>query len=190
MIAGKIAGNALCLKVMILINVVGTLFGFWYYEFQLASTPLAKIIFVPDCPLYTLLFACFLVLHLTGKKSAMLATVTFIGLIKYGFWTVLVISLYFEYYVASNLFLYALLFFLHIGMIAQAYIIPQISGFSKDALIIALVWFLANDVMDYFFGTVPYLPDYMYHNLLLVESILMTIVLVVYSRKSWKFTSN
>ncbi len=183
MIAGKIAGNALCLKVMIFINILGTIFGFWYYKFQLASTPLAKLVFVPDCPIYTLLFACFLVLHLMGKKSAVLAVVTFIGLIKYGFWTVLVISLYCEYYVASNLFLYVLLFFLHIGMLAQAYIIPQISGFPGRALIIALIWFLANDVMDYFFGTAPYLPDYMYHNLLFVESILMTIILVIYSRK-------
>ena len=178
-----IAKNAFCLKVMILINLAGTLFGFWYYKFQLASTPLVKLVFVPDCPIYTLLFVCLLLLHLMGRKSTMLAVVTFIGLIKYGFWTVLVISLYCEYYVASNLFLYVVLFLLHIGMIAQAYIIPQISGFSKGALVIALVWFLANDVMDYFFGTAPYLPDYMYHNLLLVESILMTIILVIYSRK-------
>ncbi|RLG15859.1 MAG: hypothetical protein DRN71_00020 [Candidatus Nanohalarchaeota archaeon] len=169
---------------LIFVNIVGTLFGFWYYKFQLASTPLVKLVFVPDCPIYTLLFACFLVLHFMGKKSAILATVTFIGLVKYGFWTVLVISLYCEYYAASDLFLYVVLFILHIGMIAQAYVIPQISGFSKDALMIALVWFLANDVMDYFFGTAPYLPDYMYHNLLFVESTLMTIILVIYSRKS------
>ena len=93
------------------------------------------------------------------------------------------ITLYHEYYIASNLLMYILLFILHLGMIAEAYIIPQVSRFSKNALIIALIWFLANDIMDYFFGTAPYLPDYIYHNLLLAESILITTILVIYSRK-------
>ena len=118
-----------------------------------------------------------------GKNSPTLATITFIGLIKYGFWTVLVIQLYSNHYLASNPILYITLFILHIGMIAEAFLIPQISRFPKKALIIALIWFFSNDIMDYWKGTAPYLPDNAYHHILAAESILMTIILVIYSKK-------
>ena len=52
-----IAEDKFLLYVLILVNIAGTLFGFWYYRFQLPETPFYKMIFVPDCPLYALMFA-------------------------------------------------------------------------------------------------------------------------------------
>lgn len=122
-------------------------------------------------------------MYMLGKKSTMLAAITFIGLIKYGFWTLLVVFLYRNDYFHHDPLLYTILFILHIGMIAEAYIIPQISRFTKKTLIIALAWFITNDIMDYFFGTIPVLMNNSYFSLLAVESFLISIILVIYAGK-------
>lgn len=176
-----IAEDKFLLYVLILVNIAGTLFGFWYYRFQLPATPIYKVIFVPDCPLYALMFAILLTAYIFyEKKSGVLAVVTFVGLIKYGFWTVLVVALYREYYFASDPLLYSVLFILHVGMILEAFIIPHIFKFTKWTLFFALGWFLLNDVMDYFFGTAPYLPDVSFFGFLTVESFMATVLLVIY----------
>ena len=182
-----IAEDKFLLYVLILVNIAGTLFGFWYYRFQLPETPFYKMIFVPDCPLYALMFAILMAAYIfPEKKSATLATITFVGLIKYGFWTVLVVTLYRDHYFTADPLLYSMLFTLHIGMIAEAFIIPHIFRFTKETLLIALGWFLLNDVMDYFFGTVPYLPDSTFLSGFAIESFLVTIILVIYSRRFMK----
>ena len=43
--------------VIVAINLAGTLFGFWYYRFQLAQTPIVMWPFVPDSPTATLFIA-------------------------------------------------------------------------------------------------------------------------------------
>ncbi|MFH1126988.1 MAG: DUF1405 domain-containing protein [archaeon] len=168
---------------LIILNIAGTLFGFWYYRLQLPSTPLHKMIFVPDCPLYTLLFAIVLILHIFRKNNNLLSTITFIGLIKYGFWTLLVVMLHRDYYFTYAPMLYTAIFILHTGMVLEAYIIPGLYRFTKKSLVIALIWFIANDIMDYFFGTIPILPDNSFFSFLAIESFLMTIILVTYSKK-------
>jgi len=179
-----IAEDKFLLYVLVLVNLAGTLFGFWYYRFQLPETPVYKMIFVPDCPLYALLFAVLVAAYVfSEKKCRMLATLTFVGLIKYGFWTVLVVTLYRDYYFTNDPLLYSVLFLLHIGMILEAFIIPQIFRFTEGTLSVALVWFLLNDMMDYFFGTAPYLPDSSFFGFLRVESFFMTVLLVLYGTK-------
>lgn len=142
------------------------------------------MIFVPDCPLYTLLLTAVLILHKVHKKNTILSTITYIGLIKYGFWTILTVLLYRDQFFTQDPLLYSILFVLHIGMIIESSLIPDISKFTKKALMIALTWFLVNDIMDYFGGTLPYIPNTTYFNLLAIESFLMTIILVIYSKKN------
>ncbi len=122
-------------------------------------------------------------MYLLGKKSTLLAAITFVGLIKYGFWTLLVVFLYRNEYFHHDPLLYSILFILHIGMIAEAFVIPQIFRFARKALVLALIWFITNDIMDYFFGTIPVLMNNSYFSLLAAESFLISIILVIYAGK-------
>lgn len=166
--------------ILILINLGGTGFGFYYYQQQLVKTPNYLWLFVPDSPLYCLLFVISMVLILMNKKSNLLFAIASIGLIKVGLWTCFVIPLYSKFFLSPSFFnYYLILWILHFGMIVEAFVLIYQINFKKLNVFIPLIWFLLNDFFDYFVGTVPYpLPmlttDY---TIMLTESFLVTILL-------------
>ncbi len=177
--------NKQLLIALAIINFVGFLYGIYYYNYQLSATPFYLWIFTLDSPLPVLLFvfvAYFL--YCNKKVPQWLLFITIIGLIKYGFWTALVILLFFDYFFGFAPFIYAINLPLHAGMILEGAVLtarlrPRISD-----LAIVLVFFLINDILDYFFGTLPVIPK-TYNSYLMVESIAVTILLpiLLYLRK-------
>lgn len=145
---------------LLLVNLGGFLFGLYYYWQQLSVSPSWLWIFIIDCPLYALLFAVICFRHL--KKAGVprwLYYLTAVGLIKYGLWTGLVIWLHGEYFFSTAPVMYAALFPLHIGMILEGIVLVpwyRIRGWHLPAV---LSWFLLNDWLDYFRGTLPLIPD-------------------------------
>ena len=141
------------LLLIILANIIGTLFGFYYYSDQLYATPLLLWVFVPDCPLYTLLFVARFI-----KTNRVFDFVVAVGLFKYACWTLFVLlfhsSLYFapQYAVMSSILL-----ILHTGMALEAFLIVPLK---PDVKMVAasLAWFLLNDLFDYGIGTHPLIP--------------------------------
>jgi uncharacterized membrane protein YpjA len=61
------------LSVLLLINILGSFYGYYWYRGQLAATNVLLWPFVPDSPLSTTLFSLVLVLYLLGKKSSLLS---------------------------------------------------------------------------------------------------------------------
>jgi uncharacterized membrane protein YpjA len=155
---------------IIAIDVLGMLYGYYYYHEQLSSSPLYLWLFIPDCPFYVMLFTIALLLAIFCIESKLFSYIAAVGMMKYGIWTLAALLLFGDYFFSSQLWLLSsILFILHIGMSAEGpLLIPK--KLSKLHLIVTLLWFLIHDYFDYFYeywnragqyvlGTHPILPS-------------------------------
>jgi len=73
------------------INLVGIVYGFYYYGQQFAVTPWYWWLFVPDSPLAVLWAELALVAYWIGKPQRWLDALAFVGNVQVGLWTVYVL---------------------------------------------------------------------------------------------------
>ncbi len=142
-----------------IVNLVGTLFGFWYYagrplEFavggQLGMAPLVAWPLIPDSPAATLFIALSLIAwRLDWSFAEPIHALAFFGCIKLGFWTPYV-QLALNGPGAIPAWLYWFLVLSHLAMAVEAFIIHRYASFSVPAIAVATVWYGFNDVVDYF----------------------------------------
>jgi uncharacterized membrane protein YpjA len=144
-----------------LVNLVGTLFGFWYYagrplefsppilEGQLGAAPLAAYPLIPDSPVATMFIGLSLVAWRLDWQAEWLHTLAFFGCIKLGFWTPYVqLALNGPGGIAA--WLYWFLILSHLAMAVEAFVIHRYASFSVGAVAVATLWYGFNDVVDYF----------------------------------------
>ncbi|VVB60927.1 Uncharacterised protein [uncultured archaeon] len=192
-------------------NILGFIYGIYYYSYQLSITPAYLWIFVIDSPLPVILFAiiCGMILfesaanYAGGFKSLKstntlkgfhdlkksppqsLLLFSFFGLVKYGLWTDIVIYLFRDYFFSINPLIYGLNFPLHFGMILEGLLLLHLlKPKMRDIIFVGGFYFL-NDYLDYFYGTVTLIPEG-YHTFLMIESFAMTVALIaigVYLKK-------
>ncbi|MDD1721520.1 MAG: DUF1405 domain-containing protein [Euryarchaeota archaeon] len=156
----RVVENAPLIVIIILINLAGTLVGFFYYWDQISTSSPSIWLFIPDCPLYVLLAAIVLALYLTTKRRSDLVNfITAIGLLKYGTWTALVVLGFSTFYFAIDSALYGAIAIMHIGM-ALEFVLPLflIRRVQRGFVVLALLWFFANDIADYYFAAHPPIP--------------------------------
>lgn len=150
------------LSLLVSANLVGTLIGVIYYMSQLLSTSPLLWVFVPDCPLYTGLFAFLILLAIAGVKSDLFGFLVSVGLMKYGAWTLFVLAFYSNYFFSFATYIWlqsTILFILHIGMMLEGFILP-FKKVTALQMVVVLAWFFINDFLDYFGPSVhPYLPQ-------------------------------
>ncbi|WP_302081447.1 DUF1405 domain-containing protein [Salinibaculum rarum] len=142
-----------------IVNLVGTLFGFWYYagrpmEFavggQLGMAPLAAWPLVPDSPVATLFIALSLIAwRLDWSVAEPIHMLAFFGCIKLGLWTPYV-QLVLNGSDGIAAWLYWFLVLSHLAMAVEAFVIHRYASFSVPAVAVATVWYGFNDVVDYF----------------------------------------
>lgn len=143
----------------LVVNILGTLYGYYYYRLQLTENPPHLWIFITDSPNSTFFFIFALSLILIGKKNNFLSFFASSNLIKYGFWTCFILWFHSGYFFSSMCMLYAGIFIAHTLMVVEAiplaYTVKRLS-FSH---FVALGWLLINDYSDYVIGTHPYIPE-------------------------------
>ena len=132
---------------LILANMAGFAFSLYYYIPQLTETSWYYWIFVVDSPLYLILFAfiCFL-LHEKRNIPNWIVYLTSIGLIKVGFWTLLVLTIHFEYFSAMYPLITILNFPLYLGMLLEGLLLARNIKTSVYTLGTVMVWFLINQL--------------------------------------------
>ncbi|SFR60662.1 Uncharacterized membrane protein YpjA [Halogeometricum rufum] len=153
--------------VVVAINLLGTAFGFWYYGFhpiplsdplitwQFAAEPVVMWPFVPDSPIATLFIAAAFGLWKLGRTNEYVNALAFFGCWKLGLWTPFVLATFSEAFLEINpLPMYLFLFFSHLAMVVEAFVIHRISDFPVRAVAVAVVWYGFNDVVDYFYPIV------------------------------------
>ncbi|MFW6004475.1 MAG: DUF1405 domain-containing protein [Halodesulfurarchaeum sp.] len=132
-----------------LINLAGTAFGFWYYQYQFAMTPVIAWPLVPDSPLATMFVAFSLLAYRYGYEADWLHALAFFGALKLGLWTPFV-QLFLNGPEGIAAWLYVFLIFSHLAMAAEAFVIHRYATFSIPAVAVAVFWYGLNDVVDYF----------------------------------------
>lgn len=136
------------------INLLGTAFGFWYYWPQFTTTPVVMWLFVPDSPAATLLIACSIALWKLDRESEILNTLAFFGCIKLGLWTPYVLVAFFSAWAPLPPAMYNFLFWSHLLMVVQAFVLHRYADFPVRAVAVAVVWYTVDLVVDYFYPVV------------------------------------
>ncbi|MCV9888367.1 lipoprotein heptaprenylglyceryl N-acetyltransferase LhaT [Metabacillus halosaccharovorans] len=140
--------------VMFIINLFGTIYGYYWYRYQLAETPAHFYIFVPDSPTASLFFTIVLFAFLFKRNLPIIEALAIVTLFKYGIWAVIM-----------NLLVLAvngtlpwegyMLIASHFGMAVQGLLYASYYRFKAWHLIVAAIWTLHNDVIDYVFEMMP-----------------------------------
>ena len=159
--------------VIVAINLAGTAFGFWYYRFQFSIEPAAVWLLVPDSPVATLFIALSLATWKLGRSQEWLNALAFFGCIKLGLWTPFVLLAFKPDFSYLHWAMYNFLFWSHLAMVVQAFIIHRYSDFPVWAVLVAVLWYGFNDLVDYF---VPIVGS-PHHTLIPAESVEAGIVL-------------
>ena len=142
------------LFLIVLTNLLGTLFGFYYYSDQLLTTDPLLWIFVPASPIATLLFAASIYLNVKDRGLPLLDSLAFISNFKYGLWTVFCLSYYSEiFFTGNSVGLYSFMLVSHFAMAIQAFLLFKWRNNGWKALGGTFLSYLFNDFIDYTFGT-------------------------------------
>jgi uncharacterized membrane protein YpjA len=120
---------------------------------QLNNTSILFWIFVADCPVYALFFGLNVLLLLKEKPSPTLSLVSIVGNFKYGLWTI------FVFYLIGGLGVYWLFIISHLLLMFETILFVRLFSFKLKHVLIAIGWFLFNDLLDYYFALHPYAPD-------------------------------
>jgi len=158
------------------INVAGFVFGLWFYRFQLATVPAYLWPWLLDSPMPVLAFAIICgLLFLHKRLPGWFALWTAVGLAKAGLWTALVLVLHWGHFWALSPAITTLNLPLHIGMIGEALVLAPRIRVGRLALAGVAGWYLLNDALDYWAGTLTAIPP-TYVSALAIESVAATVV--------------
>lgn len=142
--------------VLIIINILGSAYGYYWYRGQLAANPFYFWPVIADSPVSTTLFALALILALLGWRIPVLRALAVTCCIKYGIWAVALIGHYWYYHQQIN-FIELMLFLSHIGMVLQGWLFMRKLYVSLGTAVLSGLWLFFNDAMDYLLGLHPHL---------------------------------
>lgn len=149
-----VLGNRSVLWLLLIINFLGTVYGYYWYGSQLADTPAHFLIFVPDSPTASLFFVLVLIAFLLRKNWPLLEALAIVTLFKYGIWAVVMNFLVFV--VSGELDKAAVMLIIsHGAMALQGILYAPFCRIKGWHLAIAAIWTLHNDVIDYVFHMMP-----------------------------------
>ncbi|WP_406677608.1 DUF1405 domain-containing protein [Moorella sp. ACPs] len=167
------------LVTLAVINLLGSIYGYYWYREQLASTPLIWWPFTPDSPLATTLFGLALIMACYRRESGLLRVVAAAAVIKYGLWAVVIIS---DYWLsgAPVTVVEAGLWLSHLGMMVEGFLFLRHWSVSSRQLALVVLWLGINDFVDYGLGMHPYLFSPGQESLALVTAITLSLALSFY----------
>jgi len=158
---GRLVENRRLLGLLLGVNLVGAGYGFDWYAGQLRATPVGLWPLTADSPMSLLFFCLALGAWLLGRRRPVLETLGYLGLLKYGFWTMLVVGLHWAG--GGDLQWIDLFLFVSHGFMAlEALLLVGGLPLRAGAFGPALAWYLAGDYLDYLHPGTPtmgFLPE-------------------------------
>jgi uncharacterized membrane protein YpjA len=146
--------NRMILWLLLVVNILGTIYAYYWYRYQLAETPPIFLLFVPDSPTACLFFVFVLVAFLLGKNWPLFEALAMVTLFKYGIWAV--VMNYLVLVVSGELDMIGYMLMLsHGAMALQGLLYAPFYRFKASHLIVTGIWTLHNDVIDYVFKMLP-----------------------------------
>lgn len=142
------------LTLLLIVNLLGTIYGYVWYGWQLAITEPQFLIFVPDSPTASLFFCIAIIGWIFGRNFKLIEALALITLVKYGVWAVVMNLLT----LAENGSIGAagwMLVASHGLMAFEGILYMAKYRFKVIHIVIAAIWTLHNDVIDYVYGQMP-----------------------------------
>ncbi|MGZ9790838.1 lipoprotein heptaprenylglyceryl N-acetyltransferase LhaT [Bacillus atrophaeus] len=156
-------GQRLMLLLVLAVNFLGTVYGYYWYLPQLLETPARFLVFVPDSPTATFFFLFVLLSFLMKRNAKLFEALALVTLVKYGLWAV-GMNLLILFVTGELPWQGYMLIGSHFAMAVQGVLYSPYFRFRLWHLVLAAIWTLHNDVIDYLFGMMPQysmLSDYM-----------------------------
>ncbi|WP_415579212.1 DUF1405 domain-containing protein [Filibacter tadaridae] len=150
------------LMLLLFVNLMGTVYGYDWYMWQLEITEPKFWIFVPDSPTASLFFTIAIFGWIIGRNFKLIEALALITLVKYGLWAV-VMNLLTLFETGSIGWMGWMLIGSHFAMALQGILYIRMYRFTYIHIAIAAIWTLHNDVIDYVFGQMPIYNDLMKH---------------------------
>lgn len=142
------------LLLLLIVNVLGTIYGYIWYGYQLVETEPRFLLFVPDSPTASLFFSFVLLAFLFGKNWGFVEALAIVTLLKYGIWAV-----------GMNLFLLLvegsldwtgyMLMASHAAMAVEGALYAPFYRMKRWHLYAAAIWTLHDVVIDYVYKQMP-----------------------------------
>uniref|UniRef100_UPI00403E6E0C DUF1405 domain-containing protein n=1 Tax=Siminovitchia sp. FSL W7-1587 TaxID=2954699 RepID=UPI00403E6E0C len=145
------------LWMLLIVNAIGTMYGYYWYKSQLEITPLIFIPFVPDSPTASLFFVFVLIAFIQNKNSPIFEAFACVTLVKYGIWAVVMNILTLNVTGVLPWQGYMLIAS-HGAMALQAVLYAPFYQLKIKHVLAAAVWTFHNDVIDYVFMQYPKYP--------------------------------
>lgn len=172
-------------------NLGSSLAGYiyWYGDSILAA-PWYFWIFVPDCPLAGTLMGFALLAFHYGRRWDFLGLLAAGTCIKYGLWTVVFWAA--NYHAGGGYDLESIIMSItHFIMIIEGLILTTFLRFRILPVLVASLFLVANDLVDYVAGYHPGVPDTVDIGYMARWAIGMTVVIVVFwiamsGRSAWR----
>lgn len=150
----SLLGNRSVLSLLLIINFLGTVYGYYWYRYQLVDTPAKFLAFVPDSPTASLFFVFVLIAFILGKNWPLMEALAIVTLVKYGIWAVVMNAL--VLIISGELDGVSLMLMLsHGAMAVQGVLYAPFYRFKLWHLVVTGIWTLHNDVIDYVFFMMP-----------------------------------
>lgn len=151
---------------LLVVNVLGTVYGYYWYTRQLVDTPAQFWIFVPDSPTASLFFVVVLIAFLFKKHVPLFEALAAVTLFKYGVWAV-GMNLAGGFVTGSLEWSNDLLIVSHSGMALEGLLYLPFYRFKMWHLAVASIWTLNDLMIDYVYGMSPrYPPLYNYEHMI------------------------
>jgi len=138
------------------INLIGSIYGFYWYRQQLSETQGILKLFVPDSPTASLLFTLALFMILIKKPKPFLLIMACGWLIKYGFWAA-IINTHFYLIGGNYTFTNFHLTLSHLGMAAEGFLFINNVDLNKYHILALTCLMIVSDFLDYQLGIHPWL---------------------------------
>ena len=139
---------------LFIVNLLGTVYGYYWYGSQLAITEPIFYLFVPDSPTASLFFTIALLGWLFKRNWKLVEVLALITLLKYGLWAV-VMNIWTYIETGSIGWMGWMLVISHFAMALQAILYIPFYRFKWIHIVIASIWTVHNDIIDYVFDQMP-----------------------------------
>ena len=174
------------LWILLFVNLCGTVYGYDWYKWQLVLTEPKYWIFVPDSPTASLFFTLAIIGWLINRNFKLIEALALITLVKYGLWAV-VMNFWTLFETGSIGWVGWMLIASHFGMALQAILYIPFYKFRMGHIVIAAIWTLHNDVIDYVFGQMPIYSNIMkYSNQIGYFTFWLSLSCIALAYISWK----
>ena len=164
------------------INVVaGVGGGIYWYGPELLHVPWWALVFVPDCPLFSFLFAVALAGYMLGRRWTWYNAVVAAGCIKYGIWTITVWVIFWNAGYPATLES-VIMTVTHVGLLLEGVVLMTLlANLRWRHVVIVGAWFFLSDFVDYALGFRPRMAPgvserFMMWEMLIVSGLLTVLV--------------